>query len=74
MSKDFSDLAQLALKLQASSDPDVAALAQGMLQMEAVYGELRHAYIRLNAEVIMRRNSKLFEKLKEAEDAEKEGE
>lgn len=74
MSQDFSDLAQLALKLQASEDPDVAALAQGMLQMEAAYGELRHAYIRLNAEVIMRRHNRLFEKLKDAEDAEKKEE
>lgn len=74
MLPDLSKPTELALMLQHSNVPEVSDLAKGFLALEASYGELRQAYLRVNAELIMRRHSKLLEKLKDSEDVEKEEE
>lgn len=62
---DFSKPLELALMLQNSNVVEVAEVCKGFLALEAAYGELRHAYIRQSAELIMRTNTKLLDKLKD---------
>lgn len=60
----------LALALKDSEDKDVAELAQQFLLLEAMYGELKQNFMRQTAELIMRRNDKMFRELAEKEDGE----
>lgn len=59
----IDDMAQLALKLKDSDSPEVKELAQGYLELEAAYGELKQRYVRQSTEIVMRRNESLLKKL-----------
>lgn len=62
---DLTKVVELALKLKDSDQLDAAMLAAGTLELEAAYGKLKNEYLKVVAENVSIRNSKLLARLAE---------
>ncbi len=59
---------KLAEGLQHSNEPSIAELAKAYLALEASYEELRHQYVKVCADNVMKKHANLFKRLAESGD------
>ncbi len=66
--QNLDEMLELAKMLQNSNVPEVSKLAKSFLALDVSYKELRHQYIKITGEKIMRTHARLFKRLRESGD------